>query len=303
MDACFYSIMVREVFCGEKVLLSFLKKVYCFLAFKAKSGLWKVFHKILSTIEQIGPEESLNRPLPYTPVFIVGAPRTGSTFLYQNLVKYTDFGYISNLHSFFYSNPALIQKIMGRLIQKKRTNQDFKSTYGATKGIFSPHEFGEYFYRFFRRNPQYVELKDVTPENMLAFRKSLRKLITAWGRPVIFKNMVCSVRLEAIMTYVPEAIFIEITRDFNDTACSILKARKDLLGGENRWWSIKPKGFEHIINKTPEEQINFQIISIKNEIKNKKEEYKNNFLYIQNYLLSSSPEKLIQKILYFINRS
>ena len=45
-----------------------------------------------------------NKPLKHQPVFIIGAPRTGSTILYQTLTNELDILYINNLTCKFNKN-------------------------------------------------------------------------------------------------------------------------------------------------------------------------------------------------------
>ena len=43
----------------------------------------------------------------YPPIFIIGAPRSGSTLLLQAIIEVFDLGYISNCHCNWYGAPAL----------------------------------------------------------------------------------------------------------------------------------------------------------------------------------------------------
>ncbi len=45
-----------------------------------------------------------NQPLKHPPIFIIGAPRTGSTILYQTLTNKLDILYIDNLVDKFHRN-------------------------------------------------------------------------------------------------------------------------------------------------------------------------------------------------------
>ena len=50
--------------------------------------------------------------LEYPPIFIIGAPRSGSTLLYQVLTDYFEVGYISNLHAHFFGSPACLERLL-----------------------------------------------------------------------------------------------------------------------------------------------------------------------------------------------
>ena len=62
------------------------------------------FSPIIALWEKPKAAEYANKPLMHQPVFIIGAPRTGSTILYQGLTNYIDVLYIDNLTSRLYKN-------------------------------------------------------------------------------------------------------------------------------------------------------------------------------------------------------
>lgn len=205
-----------------------------------------------------GDDGSLGEPLAATPIFIVGAPRSGSTLLYQLMVEAWDVAYLSNLHCAFLGSPHVIERLAGR----RRPARPFESRHGRTRGWAGPSECGDYWYRFFPRRPQYVPPEAAEPESMRRLRGSVRALGDAAGRPLVFKNLVNSLRLGPLGTTLPEALFVVIRRDVVANAASLLAGRLERSGDYARWWSAEPPGIETLRTLPPHEQVVEQIRAI-----------------------------------------
>ena len=84
----------------------------------------------------------------FVPIFIVGAPRSGTTLVYQALANQIDFSFFTNWVNIFPSSPVFASiKLSGKL-----GNSDlnyFKSNYGLINGINSPSEAGFIFREWF----------------------------------------------------------------------------------------------------------------------------------------------------------
>ena len=196
-------------------------------------------------------------PLLYPPIFIIGAPRSGSTLLYQVLTNYYDVGYLSNLHARFYGSPSIIERFFHPL--KSRQSCDYNSYHGRTEGWLAPSECGELWYRFFRRKPPYIPLDEADPEKIRQLRRSVRSLGDAFGKPILFKNLYCSLRLRPIAEALPESLFIVIHRNPVDHGHSLLKARKKVHGNYKIWWSAEPPEIDQLKTLPPHQQVIEQI--------------------------------------------
>ena len=188
----------------------------------------------LESLTAPNPDE----PLPHPPVFFLGAPRSGSTLMVQVITDALDLGYISNRHCQWFGAPALAERAFHPLANKPRS--DYHSAQGATKGSYAPSECGEWWYRFFRRNPPYVTLDEVDPAKMRAFRRSVAALTRAFDRPVVFKNLYASLRIQAIAKYIPESLFVIVHRDEIDNGHSLLETRLSTYNDYKTWWSMEP---------------------------------------------------------------
>ncbi|WP_163575251.1 sulfotransferase [Halomonas faecis] len=193
-------------------------------------------------------------------VFIIGPPRSGSTLLMQTLTDAYDVGYLTNRHCRWFGAPALAERLYNPLGDKSPS--DFQSNYGRTKKPSDPAECGAWWYRFFRRQPAYVTRGEVSERKMRAFSRSIASLQNTSGKPLIFKNLYASLRLDPMSVYLPEALYIVIERDLKDNAESILKGRKDALGSYQHWWSVPPPNVGALDELSPVQQAVGQIESI-----------------------------------------
>ncbi|MCL4289635.1 MAG: sulfotransferase [Thermoleophilia bacterium] len=223
----------------------------------------RAFNRGLGRLETALGDGS-ERPLAQAPVFIVGAPRSGSTLLYQLMVERFDVAYLSNLHCRLHGAPALVERAVRAL---PAPGSAFTSRYGNTDGARAPSECLQYWYRFFRRSPQHVPLAAADPARLRALRASLRALGRAARRPLVLKNLVSSLRLEPLGATLPEAVFVVATRDPLDNARSILAARRDIHGDYSRWWSVEPPAIAELRALPPEAQAVEQIRHVEDLIR------------------------------------
>jgi len=243
---------------GNKINRFLSKKKYIFPA------LWMLNKHILPRVD-IYSAPPYDTPFHYPPVFIIGAPRSGSTLLFQVLINTFDVAYLSNLHCQFFGAPAYAERVISAL-KKNKALSNYTSYLGQTSGALEPSECGEWWYRFFRRNPAYVTIDDVDEGKMHNFRRSLFALTEAAGKPVFFKNLYASIRLEAISAHIPESLYIIIKREELYNASSILAARRKTLGHYDKWWSVPPPDIATLQEKEPAEQAIGQIRCIYSEI-------------------------------------
>lgn len=195
--------------------------------------------------------------LRHPPIFFLGPPRSGSTLAIQVLTDTLDLGYISNRHCTWFGAPAIAERLFAPTTDRPRS--DYQSAQGETRGDFAPAECGQWWYRFFRRKPPYVTLDQVDPNRMHQFRRSIAALTDAFDRPVVFKNLYASLRIQAIAHYIPESLFIVMHRNEVDNGHSLLEARYERFNDYSRWLSVEPPGVERLKALPPHEQVIEQI--------------------------------------------
>jgi len=209
-----------------------------------------------------GADETGESP---SPVLIIGPPRSGSTLLYQLIANAFEFSFFSNLHHLFYGSPTTCEKFFG--VHRRRRNVGYESSYGQTSGLLAPSECGEYWYRFFPRDPAYQDPREASPEKIEWLRASLSRFVLASGKPVLIKNLFCTLRIPQILAAFPRACFITVGRDTYANAVSILEGRLMFLGAYERWLGVPPKNIDQLRDKPPAEQVVGQIRAIENMIR------------------------------------
>lgn len=137
----------------------------------------------------------------YPILFIVGAPRCGSTYLYQVLVSTYKFAFLTNVSAFFYKSPIFFSSLFKSSVLNKK-KESFQSEYGYVKGLLSPSEAGAVFNNWFDDTSNYGNVK-----------KSINKLSANFSAPFLSKNLNNTFRIEAIKSIFENAVFIHIKRE------------------------------------------------------------------------------------------
>ncbi len=190
--------------------------------------------------------ESMQKDANREPVFIIGNPRSGSTLLYQYIIRHCRVGYISNAMALF---PKYMPEVFAFTEKQIRAYDSIKeSKYGYIPGVHSPNEAGKIFRKWFREGMSGSEQERV--------RRTVQLLTCCWREPVIFKNMHNSLRLDRIRDIFPEARFIFIKRNPLYIAQSILVARKKNTGTISKeWWDTDFPDYEQVAEKNPYYQV------------------------------------------------
>ncbi|MHA7808482.1 MAG: sulfotransferase family protein [Marinobacter adhaerens] len=181
------------------------------------------------------------------PVFIIGAPRTGSTILYQALTNAYQFIYIDNTACFWHRNLR-----WGLWLSHKRhgsqPHSNFDATNGNTRkfGGHAPSECGEFWYRWLPKDRHFVDHCEVTPKVVEEMRAEILGASGYFNRPILFKNLNAGQRLRLIHKAFPNAKFIFVRRDPRFVTLSILKARKKVGASAGQWWSIMPANVDEL---------------------------------------------------------
>jgi len=227
---------------------------------KYNSKFIRIFEK--SKIDSYGQKEALHHP-----TFIIGAPRTGSTILYQILTNEFDTLYINNLIDNFHRNFFFGFWLSNELFKGKPHNS-FKSELGNTYefGLQAPSECAAFWYRWIPRGKHFVDKNEVSLTKIDEIRKNIYSVINYYDKSLVFKNMNAGLRLRMLKDVAPQLKLIFIKRDPVLTAFSILNARKKYYNDENVWWSIKPKEYHDINKLNVYQQLVKQIYYIEKQI-------------------------------------
>lgn len=246
---------MRKRYDGQRALNSQLKAV-------VRSSV----HMLLEPVERrlLDQRESESTP----PCFILGAPRSGTTLLYELLVTYYEFSYFTNLANMFYLTPLAVSKLANNF--KKNWHGNQKSSFGSIKGIGAPSEAGNLWGRWI---PEFGYLD----EHDAVARKSLLnesvKVIYAMQKlhhaPFINKNVMHGVHIRLLDMAYPGCLFIDLRRDIKANVRSIVRARKKGGGpplGSDGWWSVRPRNVERWCGLSMEEQACAQVIMLRKDV-------------------------------------
>jgi hypothetical protein len=202
----------------------------------------------------------------YPTLHIVGAPRSGTTLLYQALASGLEIGYVNNLVAAFWRAPTFgIQ--LSRKLGLDRLESSFDSRFGRTRDVREPHEFGY----FWNAHLRYPDLREQAPghEETIDWehlRLVLLNMADRNGGPMAFKPMLLVWHLETMLRHLPRTCYVWIRRDPVQTALSLLSMRRSLLGSEERWASLRPRGTEWLDGEPPWRQVAAQVILLERTI-------------------------------------
>lgn len=201
------------------------------------------------------------------PVFIIGAPRTGSTILYQALTNAYQFAYIDNTACFWHQNLRFGFWLSTRKYSGTPHN-NFQAEYGSTNeyGGHAPSECGSFWYRWLPRNRHFIDHDEISAKAIRELRKEVLGVSAYSNQPLLFKNLNAGQRLRFIKKAFPEAKFIFVRRDPRFVTRSILKGRNKVAIREGKWWGIMPPNFMHLISLPEKEMCVAQVFYIEKQI-------------------------------------
>lgn len=242
--------------------MNILKRIRC----KTTSIFTFLLFPFISVFERIILLQKTKK-LDLNPVFIVGAPRTGSTILYQVLTNNCDITYIDNLMCKWHRN-IIFGYWLSRKRFSNRPHENFDSEYGDTNKYsqHAPSECGKFWYRWLSRRDHYADLNNISEQGLRGMQKNINLLMSFSGKPVIFKNLNAGQRLKIISDIFPNAKIIYIKREAKYVVLSVLNARKKNNIPEHVWWGIKPKNFRELLSLEEKKMVSSQITSIEKQI-------------------------------------
>lgn len=249
---------------------------------KAKALFIRFFFKLLTVpliplnyylIKKYGGDNET-----FSPIFIIGAPRTGSTILYQGITNQFDVLYFDNLSTKF-SHMPIIGFWLSEKMFRGRAHNCFNSKYGNTNGYHSPNESGEYWIRFLPKDRHFIDYSDISSIDTLRIKSELTALFNMFGKPIVFKNLNAGQRMRLLKEIFPDSKFINIRREALYTAQSILECKRKQGIDDNDYWSIKSKNFKELEGLEWYEQIPKQVYFLEKQIHEDKHIFPNENIY------------------------
>ena len=184
-------------------------------------------------------------------MFILGAPRTGSTVLYQAVARYLRLPYFSNLaNEVAPARPAVVAPLQRDLFDPARV--EFTSAYGKTRGAFQPSEASGVMRNWFGGgHPSQVTSTRVLAGKGFHMVRTFATLHRLYAAPVVTKNPWNCFRIASIAELLPRAVFVWIRRDISAAARSDLAARYVVQGDPGVWNSATPANYEELQRTRP----------------------------------------------------
>ena len=161
------------------------------------------------------------------PIFIVGAPRSGTNIFYRTFAKHPDLAWISNITKKVPSSLWLTRIIM--LFRKDHR----------------PTEANNVWQKFAGNDDESLGRDDVTAAARKYLHTVLQNNLRIFNKPrFVNKCPGNSVRMEFLKEIFPNAIFIHIIRDGRAVGYSIMRSR---LKHSGTYWSVKPPGWQDLL--------------------------------------------------------
>ncbi len=199
---------------------------------------------------------STTQDAPAQPIFLVGVPRSGTTLAYQALACGLGLGYLTNLHNLFPAIPRVCTLASKGRVPASRI--DFSSSLGRTHGLFAPSEAGRFWRRQLPRERRAPCLQGLAED--LAFLES------TYGVSLLAKNTFFIRHLVELAQAFPGATIVHVTRAPEDTAVSLLRARRTKHGTDEEWFGPEPTRMDGIHDLPPALQVCEQVDRLTAEI-------------------------------------
>ncbi|HKE49386.1 MAG TPA: sulfotransferase [Rhodanobacteraceae bacterium] len=198
----------------------------------------------------------------WAPLFVLGAPRSGSTLLFQVLAHSLRVTYLPRLFNYAYGAAHLVMRLFAPAL--KRHRPVFVSRLGATPGLLSPTEGFAFWRRWFWKGHDadhyYPAL--LSPAAAAELRDTVRAIEAHRDAPLLVKCPYLALAVPPLADALPTSRFVFIARDPIDDAVSILRGRESGVRGD--WWSVRPPDYLAHRDEPETEQIMWQIAETTN---------------------------------------
>ena len=194
----------------------------------------------------------------YSPIFVVGLPRSGTTFFYQSIIDQFELGYLHNHFRYLYGYPTIPKPYD----QIKKPNS-LESNHGYVKGWNSPSEHFGIWRGLFGEQVSagsIANISDLNPNEIIKTRNIIYSLQNLASGSYVFKCLYLDLCISALAKIFPQSRFIYLRRDFDAVRRSMFKARS--MHATEDWWSVKVPGWKDMTRRSIDEQVDFQLSSL-----------------------------------------
>lgn len=205
-------------------------------------------------------------------LYIVGAPRSGTTLAHQVLAAALPLDYVDNIVARFWLRPSVGINLSRILLGEERHKQIvYRSRLGVSEGVAGPHEFGYFWNHWFRYDlarTHHLAQDELARIDTLGLKNVLEdELLTNAREGFLFKNLACGFQAPLLARLHSNSLFIHIVRGRRSTTASILHWRYRLTGSFEQWFSLKPSSYPlaNLVHD-PVAQVVQQVDSIRSEM-------------------------------------
>ena len=206
-------------------------------------------------------------------VFILGSPRTGSTFLYLAMLHAFSFTYFSNLaNDAFPTRPVIEMALRSQLTDSLEIS--LESRYGKTQGLLRPSE-ASFIWRnwYGGEHPSQAKSSEIIRGKRSHMLKTLASCTQITRTPIVIKNAWNCFRIQSLSRLLPRSFFIWIRRDIVSSSSSDLSARYAVQKSPNVWNSATPSNWLQLRTRPYWEQVVENQYEFNTAIRDDLEEY------------------------------
>jgi len=171
-------------------------------------------------------------------LLIVGAPRSGTTLVYQLLARHLPVTYFTNLSALFPRAPLTASRLF--LSRARRAPDSLHNYYGNTAGLTGPND-GFHIWNRWLGSDRYQAPESLPGDTVAAMRRFFAAWTAAFRRPLLNKNNRNTDCIGLLGRILPEAVFIVVQRDPVYVAQSLLIARQHVQGDKRRRWGLRSR--------------------------------------------------------------
>lgn len=195
-------------------------------------------------------------------LFVVGAPRSGTTLLYQTLASYLPVTYFTNLSALFPRAPLAASLKFARFLKAKRL--DDHSFYGNVAGWAAPND-GFHVWNRWLGADRYRAPQQVSASAAREMRTFFNAWLATFEQPFLNKNNRNTDCVALLASIFDHACFIEVRRHPVYVAQSLLQARQQIQGSKAIGWGLHSS--TSVSGKSHIDEVCEQVFSIEKKLR------------------------------------
>lgn len=256
--------------------------------------LFRVLNYLAKPIDQaFRPKVIIERP----PLFILGAPRSGTTLTYQVFTQAFDVAYMTVLMGYVYGLVNIQYRALKPILM--RPKPVFSSLHGHTRGFLAPSEhpgFWRQWFDFAGNIQEQMEADSDCYDKYASMRLALMSVSTIMRKPLVIKCLYLNVLSGVLAEALPDSRFLVVTREPILTIQSIIVARQQ-RNGTKSWWSSTFPGYEALLSEPLWKQATAQTFFIQKYISELlKRHAKDRFKTINYVQLCTDPYRVLESL-------